>query len=177
MGTERPSQSLFHPSFIPRLSTPMSSSSNRMPSWPPSLTQIQLSELSSSSTDYALSHGLVYRPPVTSSESSPSTSSVIHAPFSLLPSPFPKHLFENANNLQPAFNFLYSKIALDDQFLERVIGGSVVKVDEFQRGLWDVWNRCRQNDISQVSLRKDFGCKRWGRVRLRWERRGERGWR
>lgn len=129
-----------------------SSTTTSVPSWPPSLTSHQLSSLSSSSTDYALSHGLIYRPPVsTSTSSTPSTSSVIHAPFSLLPSPFPRDLFNNANHLQPAFNYLYSKIALDDKFLERVIGGSVVKVDDFQKALWDVWNRVRKQGISQVS--------------------------
>ncbi|PWN54140.1 glutathione synthase [Violaceomyces palustris] len=132
-------------------------SSTAIPSWPPSLTQSQTDSLLSAATDYALSHGLVYRPlppPPTSSSSSssspsPPTDSVIHAPFSLVPSPIPRKLFERARSIQPIYDLLYSSIATDHQFLEAVIGGSVAKVDEFQAELWKIYQQVHDEGSEQ----------------------------
>ncbi|KAK0528162.1 Glutathione synthetase [Tilletia horrida] len=138
----------------------MSSTQAALPAWPPAFNEEQLRALASAGTDYALAHGLVYRPlaPASSALSSlagPPTDSVIHAPFSLLPSPFPRELFERAHgpldpsssggrtesantahSLPALYAYVYARITVDHAFLERVIGANVAKVDEFQGELW-----------------------------------------
>lgn len=113
-----------------------SSSSSQLPSWPPQLTQKQVAALSAQATDYALAHGIVYRPAGTP----PSSTHVHHAPISLLPSPFPRSAFEAAVKLQPLLNELYARVALDKDFMTKVIGGNVTKVDDFTRRLWDIYD-------------------------------------
>lgn len=121
--------------------------SSPLSSWPPSLTPEQAAALSAQATDYALSHGIVYRPIGTP----PSSTHVHHAPISLLPSPFPSTAFQTARSLQPILNELYARVALDDAFLEKVIGGSVAKVDEFQNGLWKIYRQVRDEGLEPVS--------------------------
>ncbi|KAH7337277.1 hypothetical protein B0J17DRAFT_695669 [Rhizoctonia solani] len=111
-----------------------------LPPWPPALEEEQRHELSSLAATWALSHGLVYFP-----VSPTDRGSAIHAPFTLLPSPFPKGLFQRAQTLQKAYNILYSRIALDRTFLDAVMGdnGGVSDVDSFTRELWKAWKSVR----------------------------------
>lgn len=51
--------------------------------------------------------------------------------------------------IQPAYNALYVNITKDVEFLDRVMGGVVSKVDEFQGELWRCWKECR-DDLVQV---------------------------
>ncbi|KAI5476977.1 glutathione synthetase [Pseudohyphozyma bogoriensis] len=117
-------------------------------SWPPTLTPEQEAELLASASDYSLAHSLVYRP-VAVAPSPPSTTTTIHAPYSLFPSPFPAHLFAQARELQPLYNQLYANITVDDSFLEEVVGGAVSKVDEFQGKLYELWLKVREEGIKQ----------------------------
>ncbi|KAE8260130.1 hypothetical protein A4X13_0g517 [Tilletia indica] len=147
-----------------------------LPAWPPAFSPEQLRALASASTDYALAHGLVYRPlPLASAQSTeagaesgaspsgPPTDSVIHAPFSLLPSPFPRELFERAHgptsdldvsserrmhSLSALYAYLYARVTVDHAFLERVIGSNVAKVDEFQGKLWKCYMALREEQRS-----------------------------
>ncbi|KEP51202.1 eukaryotic glutathione synthase, ATP-binding domain protein [Rhizoctonia solani 123E] len=118
-----------------------------LPPWPPSLNNEQRDELSSLAATWALSHGLVYFP-----VSPTDRGSVIHAPFTLLPSPFPKVLFQRAQTLQKAYNILYSRIALDRSFLDAVMGdnGGVSDVDQFTRELWKAWKSVRDLPNQQL---------------------------
>ncbi|KAM0749440.1 glutathione synthase [Meredithblackwellia eburnea MCA 4105] len=118
------------------------------PSWPPSLSPVLESHLLSLSSDYALSHGLVLRPPA-SAPNPPSTTSSIHAPYALVPTPFPRTLFAQAKELQPLYNALYAHVTVDEPFLERVLGGAVSKVDEFQGKLLEIWKVVRKEGIKQ----------------------------
>ncbi|CAO1623342.1 unnamed protein product [Sympodiomycopsis kandeliae] len=124
--------------------------------WPPHLEAAQVSSLAAQATDYALAHGLIYRPV----GSPPSSTHAHHAPISLLPSPFPRSAFETALSLQPILNELYSRVALDDAFLTRVIGGNVAKVDEFQKQLWEVYqtvkSRGQQPEYHLGLFRSDY---------------------
>lgn len=131
-----------------------STSRQRLPAWPPAgLTTDEVSDLCTLAADFAFAHGLAYRPAMQDSATSVDTSSVIHAPFSLLPSPFPRKLFEEARRLQPICNELYARIAMDHEFLERVfVGLNVVKVDDFQERLWQVYTRVRQEGSAQVGI-------------------------
>ncbi|KAL9939996.1 hypothetical protein V8E36_000701 [Tilletia maclaganii] len=145
-----------------------------LPSWPPALTNPQLQTLASASTDYALAHGLVYRPPppptTANGSFSPPTDSVIHAPFSLLPSPFPRILFERAHgppshtttdqqrqSLPALYAHLYARVTLDHAFLERVIGANVAQVDEFQGELWKRYLVVRAELSSLPETQKTIG--------------------
>ena len=118
--------------------------------WPPTLTSEQLELLTRHATTYALSHGLLFLPPSTTLPYSP--SSAIHAPISLLPTPIPRSLFERAQRLQSLYNVLYARIAMDDNFLDEVMGAvnGVGKIDEFVGRLWRGWKDIRDEGIVQV---------------------------
>lgn len=118
-----------------------------LPPWPPSLTQEQRDHLLSLSTTYALSHGFTLLPP---NRTTPPTHTFA-APLSLFPSPFPRHLYELAKEIQPIYNALYARIAIDWEFLDRVMGGSVSRVDAFQGELWRGWRKVR-NELVQVNI-------------------------
>ncbi|BGP50025.1 Glutathione synthetase [Rhodotorula kratochvilovae] len=117
--------------------------------WPPQLDAAHEQVLLDLASDYALSHGLVLRPVASSPGASPSQTSAIHAPYSLYPSALPRHLFEQALALQPAYNELYARVTADDEFLEQVVGGAVSKVDEFQGRLYEIWKAVKAEGIKQ----------------------------
>ncbi|KAK0467207.1 glutathione synthase [Desarmillaria tabescens] len=109
--------------------------------WPPALTDSQLEALHLQASTYALSHGLLYlsvQPPRL-------PTSAIHAPLSLLPSPFPRRLFNFAQRIQSTYNVLYSRIAMDEDFLDEIMGTErgVGKVDTFTGQLWSGWKEIR----------------------------------
>ncbi|WVF69870.1 glutathione synthetase [Kwoniella sp. CBS 6097] len=122
--------------------------STKLPEWPPATTAEQHAELIQLSSTYALSHGFTLLPP---NSSNPPTSA-IPAPLSLFPTPFPRKLYELAISLQPVYNALYARIALDWEFLDRVMGGSVSKVDEFQGELWRGWKKVREELVQDKQL-------------------------
>ncbi|KAG9124135.1 hypothetical protein FRC07_012705 [Ceratobasidium sp. 392] len=111
-----------------------------LPAWPPLLDETQLEELTRVASTWALSHGLVYLP-----VSPDERGTAIHAPFTLMPTPFPKMLFDKAWRIQKAYNTLYSRIALDREFLDSVMGdnGGVADVDQFTQNLWKTWKGVR----------------------------------
>lgn len=120
-------------------------SSRKLPEWPPATSTGAETALAALAADWALSHGLVWR-----SAEPGAVGTAVHAPFALYPSPFPRGLFDQALALQTAYNELYARITLDDAFLERVIGGAVVQVDDFQKGLYEIWQTVRREGIVQV---------------------------
>ncbi|KAH9856943.1 glutathione synthase [Lenzites betulinus] len=123
--------------------------SSSPPQWPPEVTDEQREALTLLATTYALSHGLVYLPPA--DVQPPVPTSAIHAPLALFPSPFPRAQFELARSLQHQYNELYARIALDESFLDTVMGAEVGvgRVDEFTGQLWRIWKRLREEGISQ----------------------------
>ncbi|KZO96907.1 glutathione synthase [Calocera viscosa TUFC12733] len=117
--------------------------------WPPQLDAVHLQELTNLATDWSMFHGLVYRPPANPpSEPYPSTSRVIHAPFTLFPSPLPRQLYELARRLQPLYNTLYARIAVDVLWLDKIMS-AVAKVDDFQLELYKIWKQVRAEGITQ----------------------------
>lgn len=123
-----------------------------LPAWPPTLSDQARDYLSTQATDYALSHGIVYRPLPVAPSTTPASDSAIHAPFSLIPSPFPRTLFEKAQTIQPAYDLLYAQLSSDHAFLDRVIGQSVVHVDSFQKQLWDIYISVKDDLVQPLSL-------------------------
>ncbi|KAK9896700.1 glutathione synthase [Cystobasidium minutum MCA 4210] len=127
-------------------------SSTQIPDWPPSTASEQeQADLLHSARDWALSHALVYRPPLQSSVDTDTAfhTSVIHAPFALYPSPFPRQLFDLAVDIQTTYSELYARISTDFDFLEQVIGGNVSKVDSFQGELWKIAKAVREEGLVQ----------------------------
>ena len=124
---------------------------NPLLTWPPKLTEAEVAALTLQATTYALSHGLVYLP--VADKQPPAPTSTIHAPLALLPSPIPRRQFEEAKGLQKIYNVLYSRIATDVEFLDRIMGAveGVGKVDEFTGSLWSRWKRVREAGVVQVS--------------------------
>ena len=127
-----------------------------LPTWPPEASQAEQAALIAVARDWALSHSLIYRlplPPAQSPSSSETSfqTTVIHAPFALYPTPFPKNCFLQARRIQKAYNALYSRIACDFELLEQVIGGNVSKVDAFQGELWKIAKAVREEGAVQVS--------------------------
>lgn len=119
--------------------------------WPPPLTEDELQALIVEATTYALAHGLAYLP----HERTTTPISAIHAPITLLPTPFPKQLFDHAFNLQPLYNVLYSRIASQTGLLDSVLGdeSGVGRVDHFTGTLWRGWKDLRdQGAIRQVCV-------------------------
>ena len=122
-------------------------------SWPPpDLSPAQLETLALHATSYAISHGLLYLPPADRQPIIPSAA--IHAPISLFPSLFPRKLFELALKLQKTFNVLYARIAMDDGFLDQIMGAEtgVGKVDAFMGRLWTGWKELRDEGLVQVRI-------------------------
>ncbi|GJN92840.1 hypothetical protein Rhopal_005878-T1 [Rhodotorula paludigena] len=117
--------------------------------WPLQLVQQDEQLVLDLASDYALGNGLVLRPLPSSPGAAPSLTSAIHAPYSLYPSAFPRHLFEQARELQPAYNELYARVTADDRFLDRVVGGAVSKVDEFQGRLYEIYKQVQAEGIKQ----------------------------
>ncbi|KAJ7164989.1 hypothetical protein C8R46DRAFT_1220133 [Mycena filopes] len=121
----------------------------KLSEWPPALTEAQLESLTLYATTYALSHSLLYLPAVTPQP--PLPNSAIHAPLSLFPSPFPRRLFSLARRLQSTYNILYARIAMDVEFLDKVMGSveGVGKVDDFVGQLWTGWKALRDEGLVQ----------------------------
>ncbi|KAG5641608.1 hypothetical protein DXG03_004645 [Asterophora parasitica] len=117
--------------------------------WPPKLTEAQVHELTLLATSYAFSTGLLYLPPA--KQQPPIPESAIHAPLALFPSPLPRRLFEQAQRIQHIYNILYARIALDEEFLDRIMGAEngVGKVDDFIGQLWTGWRQLRDEGLVQ----------------------------
>ncbi|XP_013410748.1 glutathione synthetase-like [Lingula anatina] len=123
----------------------------------------ELQELVSMAKDWALTHGITMR-----TADRPTSSEVTnYAPFLLLPSPFPERLFHQACAVQQDFNLLYHRVAHDHDFLQSTLQ-SAIKVDDFTKRLWDIYETVRKEGIKQpVSLainRNDFMTDSQGRT-------------
>ncbi|KAI0721033.1 glutathione synthase [Cerioporus squamosus] len=124
-------------------------SSSAPPHWPPQVSDQQREALTLLATTYALSHGLIYLPPPAEVQP-PAPTTAIHAPLALFPSPFPREQFELAKRLQRDYNVLYARVAMDEEFLDRVMGEQGVgRVDEFTGQLWRIWKSLRDQGIHQ----------------------------
>lgn len=120
--------------------------------WPPTLSRAQLDDLTLQAASNAYDTGLLYLPSI--QPVPPIPPYVTHAPISLFPSLFPRHLFELARRLQPTYHVLYARVAQDVEFLDRVMGAEegVGKVDDFTGQLWKGWKQLRDEGMVQVRL-------------------------
>ncbi|WFC99605.1 glutathione synthase [Malassezia yamatoensis] len=126
-------------------------SETSLPDWPPAdlLEDLRNRTVTRDARDFALSTGLVYRAVPQRQGDTPPQDTTIHAPITLLPSPFPRRLFEKAENLQPLYNKLYAQLSLDESFIKTIMEDTVVHVDEFQACLYDIWQTVLKEGVSQ----------------------------
>jgi hypothetical protein len=131
----------------------------KLPIWPPKLSEKRIEFLVRKATTWALANSFVLIPPTPVDPNEdpdrpapvPPPTRAQPAPLSLFPTPFPRRLYQQANSLQNMLNSLYMRVSLDHKFLDKVIGGSVIQVDEFQHLLWFFWRKSR-NDAYAVCL-------------------------
>lgn len=92
-------------------------------------------------------------------KSSGSSDTVHHGPFTLFPSFIPRNILIQAKDSQKDFNILMHRVAHDYDFLYESLK-NVIKVDEFTKKLWDIYEIIRREGITQpISLglfRNDF---------------------
>jgi len=98
--------------------------------------------------DHALAMGITMR----QKEDAFSQEKVTYPPITLLASPVPRHCFLSAERIQIDFNSLMHHVAHDYDFLRECLKDTV-KVDEFTRSLWDIYETVKAEGIAQpISL-------------------------
>ncbi|KAF9906663.1 hypothetical protein EC991_000388 [Linnemannia zychae] len=116
------------------------------------LNEEQLQILKDAALDFALSHGLVVRPPPPAHSDSHGIATlqegVINAPVALFPTPFPIKAFKNAIKIQPLYNQLVHDISKDDAFLKEIME-SLSTVDDFVKRLYDLYLEVKKEGIAQ----------------------------
>jgi hypothetical protein len=93
---------------------------------------------------YALTHGLLSLVP----------DNLDHAtivPFSLFPSPYSYSHFKFIWSIQTAYNRLYNRISLDDEFLEKALS-SVIPIDDFIARLWKIHRTSKRRQPIQLDI-------------------------
>ncbi|CAD7702221.1 unnamed protein product, partial [Ostreobium quekettii] len=105
-------------------------------------------ELAQDSIAWATQHGLVMRLGGDSPQ-----AAVIHAPMTLLPTPFPKEPFVQAVEVMPILNRLVDAVSRDSAFLKSVLS-SAAQYDDFTANLLELNDATmassRQTDSSEV---------------------------
>ncbi len=61
---------------------------------------------------------------------------LVHAPFSLLPSPFPRQAFSQAIELAPLFNLLADRVSQDAEFLQQTLARYLMSTLKKKRSSW-----------------------------------------
>src|SRR5947209_4940577 len=117
-------------------------------SYPPPLSEAQLSNLLITFTDYALAHGLIVRPAPSFVPNNPNNALATTAPVALWPSPFPRAPFLEARAIQQSCNALYARIASDEGFLNSLVP-TLAKVDNFMEKLWRVHLTVKEKGYAQ----------------------------
>ncbi|KAI6225130.1 Glutathione synthetase [Aphelenchoides fujianensis] len=117
-----------------------------------------LGRLVEDAVDFAHCNGLVIR----TAEHKDRSDVCQNAPFALLPSPFPRKLFDQGMNVQLAMNLLYFKISWDSEFLLEA-HADVVHEDEFTRRMVDCYRRTMadrgpRQKLMLLTQRADYMC-------------------
>ncbi|KAG9463136.1 hypothetical protein GDO78_022323 [Eleutherodactylus coqui] len=127
-----------------------------------------LEEVAPIAMDAALLQGVVMR----TKESPNSSDAVNFAPFTLLPSPVPRALFEQAKSVQEDFNLLVDRLSQSPSFLENTLS-SAIKVDDFIEQLFKIYRHVLNEGLAQTVFlginRSDymFDCRADGTTALK----------
>lgn len=100
-----------------------------------------LQSVISRARDYAATRGILLR-------AENSTILNHHAPFTLLPTAFPKNLFFQAKEVQEDFNLLVHRVSLDHEFLKSSLA-STISSDGFTARLFNIYEKIRSEGIAQ----------------------------
>ncbi|KAG8131876.1 hypothetical protein E2320_009772 [Naja naja] len=113
--------------------------------WKDILQNVQLIQyVAPIAIDRALLEGVLMR-----TKDDPNASDVVNfAPFTLLPSPVPESLIEEAYSIQQDFNLLVDKVSQDTEFLECTLA-SIIKVDDFTAQLFKIYKQVLDEGIAQ----------------------------
>ncbi|XP_072169603.1 glutathione synthetase-like [Diadema setosum] len=107
------------------------------------LSADRLAELIEDIRDRAYAKGVLIRP---------SRLQTVHGPLALIPSTFPRHLFDKAMRLQADINLLMLGVSEDSDFLSMALK-SVVPVDDFTRRLFEMHEQVREEGfVKPVNL-------------------------
>jgi hypothetical protein len=110
------------------------------PDAPPPLTPRATADLRDEAVAWAAQHGLLIG--TGSSEAgAPITASFTHAPIAVLPTPFPRDVFELALEVSPLFAALSDAVSRDDAFLRSTLAG-VILTDDFTERIWRIYEAC-----------------------------------
>ena len=125
---------------------------------PADLSDETIRSMRDEAVSWAAQHGLLVG--LDSAESGQAMcASFTHAPMSLLPTPFPREVFELALRVSPSFAALCDAVSRDDEFLRTTLSG-VIKTDEFTRRIWDIYERCGAQEgrhrVELGVLRSDY---------------------
>ncbi|NXX80727.1 GSHB synthetase, partial [Urocolius indicus] len=102
-------------------------------------------EAAAAAVDAALLEGVLMR-----TAGQPNASDVVtYAPFTLLPSPVPRALFEQAYAVQQDFNLLVDAISQNKEFLEHTLA-STIKVDDFTARLFRIHKQVLEEGLAQT---------------------------
>ncbi|KAK2722310.1 hypothetical protein QYM36_002740, partial [Artemia franciscana] len=93
--------------------------------------------------DWATMHGACMRSKINFSR-----DQLQYAPFAMLPSPFPRDLFEKACRLQPLINELMFSVAINDEFLLKTLE-RLVDVDPFLARLLRIYRTVLSEGVGQ----------------------------
>uniref|UniRef100_A0A183CSG2 Ferritin n=1 Tax=Globodera pallida TaxID=36090 RepID=A0A183CSG2_GLOPA len=102
----------------------------------------EMQMLAEYAVDYAHSIGLVSRSNKYTNEVS------VAPPLTLLPSPFPRELYEQAIDVQQSLNELYFRVSCDHEFLMEAYE-EVIKGDPFHAKLIEVEKRIQKEGVKQ----------------------------
>ena len=91
--------------------------------YPPDLDEQQSDYLLSNVKDWSIAHGLAVRPPTSfiSSANDPTGVVATTAPVTLFPSLFPRACFQEAHEIQEAYNELYAAVSSDEEWLRGIV--------------------------------------------------------
>lgn len=101
----------------------MANSTSFYPHYPPSLTPAQSAHLVTQIKDWSIAHGLAVRPATSfiKQDVDPHMALATTAPVTVFPSLFPRACYHEALAIQTAYNELYAKISVDEQWLGDVV--------------------------------------------------------
>jgi glutathione synthetase len=113
--------------------------------YPPRLSDEQLEVLVSNVKDWQITHGSLLKLVKTDDD-----HTVLSRPVgvTLFPTLFPKDQFQEALDLQTAYNKLYASVAEDDEWLYNVLEG-FIKVDLLASSLWSIHEEVKKGGYVQ----------------------------
>ncbi|KAH8676768.1 glutathione synthetase [Tricladium varicosporioides] len=113
--------------------------------WPPSLSDDQLERLFNDSKDWQILHGSVLKLVNSYDDNSVLATTVGTTYF---PSIFPQQLFNEALQLQEAYNKLYMAVSEDEEWLFENLQ-TLIEADDFTKTLWNIHQEANKDGYPQ----------------------------